>query len=152
MISLRYRQSQDNHTLFIKHSLDGKFTLLLIYVDNMIVIGNDEIEKLTLKEKLAIQFKMKKLEKKYLLKIEYVLNLLKETRKLRYKTLGIPIEQNHRIGCEESSTIENSQYQILVGKLIYLSHTRPNIVYVVSVVPPVFEGKSRKMTVAQKRR
>ncbi|RDX71604.1 hypothetical protein CR513_49032, partial [Mucuna pruriens] len=48
-----YRQSQGVHTLFIKHSLDGKLILLLVYVDNMIVIGDNEIEKLTLKEKLA---------------------------------------------------------------------------------------------------
>ncbi|RDX62922.1 hypothetical protein CR513_58697, partial [Mucuna pruriens] len=37
-------KSQDNHTLFIKHSPDDKLTLLLVYVDDMIVIGDDEIE------------------------------------------------------------------------------------------------------------
>ncbi|RDY02430.1 hypothetical protein CR513_14110, partial [Mucuna pruriens] len=81
------------------------------------------IEKLTLKEKLATQFEMKELGKlKYFLEIEvayskqdifisqikYVLDLLKEIGKLGYKTLGVPIEQNHRIGCEESPTIEKS--------------------------------------------
>ncbi|RDX83657.1 hypothetical protein CR513_35392, partial [Mucuna pruriens] len=149
MISLGYKQSQGDHTLFIKHSLDGKLTLLLVYVDDMIVTSDDEIEKLNLKEKLATQFEMKKLGKlKYFLGIEvayskqgifisrrkYVFNLLKETGKLGYKTLRVPIEQNHRIGSEESPIIEKSQYQRLVGKLIYLSHTRPDIAYVVSVV------------------
>lgn len=38
------------------------------------------------------------------------------------------------MGCEESAPVEKAQYQILVGKLIYLSHTRPNIAYAVSVV------------------
>ncbi|RDX61249.1 hypothetical protein CR513_60537, partial [Mucuna pruriens] len=37
MISLGYRQSQGDHTLFIKHSPNGKLTLLLVYVDDMIV-------------------------------------------------------------------------------------------------------------------
>ncbi|RDX63022.1 Copia protein, partial [Mucuna pruriens] len=64
---------------------------------------------------------------------KYVLDLLKETGKLGCKTSGVPIEYNHRIGCEESPTIEKSQYQILVRKLIYLSHIRPDIGYVVSV-------------------
>ncbi|RDX83609.1 Copia protein, partial [Mucuna pruriens] len=50
------------------------------------------------------------------------------------KILGVPIEQNHRIECEESLTIETSQYQRLLRKLIYLSYTRPDIAYVVSVV------------------
>ncbi|RDX77849.1 hypothetical protein CR513_41959, partial [Mucuna pruriens] len=53
MIFLGYKQCQGDHILFIKHSSDGKLTLLLVYVDNMIVTGHDEIEKLTLKEKLA---------------------------------------------------------------------------------------------------
>ncbi|RDX67605.1 hypothetical protein CR513_53499, partial [Mucuna pruriens] len=141
MISLGYRQSQGDHTLFIKHSPNGKLTLLLVYVDDMIVIGDDEIEKLNLKEKLIPQFEMKELGKlKYFLGIEvayfkkYVLDLLKETRKLGWKISRVPIEQNHRIGCEESPIIEKFQYQRLVGKSIYLSHTMPDIAYVVSVV------------------
>ncbi|RDX96275.1 hypothetical protein CR513_21091, partial [Mucuna pruriens] len=119
MISLGYRQSQGDHTLFIKHSRDGKLSLLLVYVDDMIVTGDDEIEKLTRREKLATQFEMKELGKKH------VLDLLKEIEKLGCKTLGVPIEQNYKIGCEESPTIEKFQYQRLVGKLIYLSHTKP---------------------------
>jgi len=52
MISLGHRQSQGDHTLFIEHSLEGKLTLLLVYMDDMIVIGDDEQEKQILKEKL----------------------------------------------------------------------------------------------------
>ncbi|RDX94265.1 putative mitochondrial protein, partial [Mucuna pruriens] len=103
----------------------------------MIVIGDDEIEKLTLEEKLTIQFEMKELGKlKYFIGIEvtnFKQELLKEREKLRCKISRVPIEQNHKIGCEESSTIEKSQYHILVGKLIYLSSTRPNISYVICV-------------------
>nr|KYP52093.1 hypothetical protein KK1_026003 [Cajanus cajan] len=143
MVSLGYRQSQGDHALFIKHSSTGKLTLLLVYVDDMIIAGDDETKKLT------AQFEMKDLGKlKYFLGIEvvyskyeifisqrkYVLDLLKETRKLGCRTSTVPIEQNHRIGSEESSLVEKTQYQRLVGKLIYLSHTRPDIAYAVSVV------------------
>ncbi|RDX83952.1 hypothetical protein CR513_35075, partial [Mucuna pruriens] len=44
MISLGYKQSQGDHTLFIKHSLDGKLTFFLVYVDDMIITCDDEIE------------------------------------------------------------------------------------------------------------
>ncbi|RDY05092.1 hypothetical protein CR513_11104, partial [Mucuna pruriens] len=43
-------KSQGDHTLFIKYSLIGKLTLLLVYVNDMIVTGDEEIEKLSLKE------------------------------------------------------------------------------------------------------
>ena len=35
-----FSQSSSDHTLFFKHK-KGKVTMLLIYVDNMIIIGND---------------------------------------------------------------------------------------------------------------
>ena len=41
MKNMGYRQSQENHTLFIKHSNSRGVTALLVYVDNIIMIGND---------------------------------------------------------------------------------------------------------------
>nr|KYP44461.1 Retrovirus-related Pol polyprotein from transposon TNT 1-94 [Cajanus cajan] len=123
MISLGFKQTQGNHTLFIKHSPNGKLTILLVYVNDMILAGDDEEEKLTLKKKLATKFEMKDLRRlKYFLGIEiayskkgifisqrkYVLDFLKETGKLRCKTLGVPIEQNHKIRSEESPQVENT--------------------------------------------
>ena len=103
-----------------------------------------------MRERLAAQFEMKDLgELKYFLGIEvaysrqgifisqrkYILDFLKETGKLGCKPTGVPIEQNHRIGNDEGNPkVEKTQYQRLVGKLIYLSHTRPDIAYAVSVV------------------
>ena len=40
-----YKQSQGDHALFIKHSAVGGVTALLVYVDDIIVTGNDEREK-----------------------------------------------------------------------------------------------------------
>jgi hypothetical protein len=44
-----YKQSQGDHTLFIKYSVVGGVTTLLLYVDDVIVTGNDEGEKHKLK-------------------------------------------------------------------------------------------------------
>ncbi|RDY12185.1 Copia protein, partial [Mucuna pruriens] len=73
---------------------------------------------------------------------KYVLDLLKETGKLECKTSWVPIEYNHRIECEESPIIEKSQYQRSMGKLIYLSHTRPDIAYVVNYAGLVVDRRS----------
>ena len=66
---------------------------------------------------------------------KYVLDLLLKVGLLESKPADTPIVQNH--GLKEFSdqvSTTKGRYQRLVGKLIYLSHTRPNIAYVVSVV------------------
>lgn len=42
MIGLGFKQSQGYHTLFITHSETGGVTILLVYVDDIIVTSNDE--------------------------------------------------------------------------------------------------------------
>ena len=43
MKTFGYRQSNSDHTLFIKHN-QGKITALIVYVDDMIVTGDDPKE------------------------------------------------------------------------------------------------------------
>jgi hypothetical protein len=51
------------------------------------------------------------------------------------KPIDTPIIQNHKLGEYQDHVPANKKrYQRLVGKLIYLSHTRPDIAYAVSVV------------------
>jgi len=41
MVFLGYKQHQEDHTLFIKHSITCKLTILLVYVDDMIITRYD---------------------------------------------------------------------------------------------------------------
>ncbi|RDY01367.1 putative mitochondrial protein, partial [Mucuna pruriens] len=153
--------SHGDHTFFIKHFCDDKLTLLLVSMEDMIVIGNDETKKKVLREKLRILFEMKELRKlKYFLGLEVAYS---RQGHLGCKTFRVPIEHNYKIGSEEKRlTAEMSQYQKLqlVGKLIYLSHTRQDIAYVLSVISQfmndpqreTLESKSRKRIITQKRR
>ncbi|KAL5825490.1 hypothetical protein ACOSQ3_021553 [Xanthoceras sorbifolium] len=71
----------------------------------------------------------------YLSQKKYVTDLLKETGQLGCKPATVPIEQNHRLGdAVDDVRVNRERYQRLVGRLIYLSHTRPDIAYAVSVV------------------
>ena len=66
---------------------------------------------------------------------KYILDLLQETGMLGCKPSETPIEQNHKLGeATEDAMVDKGRYQRLVGKLIYLSYTRPDIAYAVSVV------------------
>ncbi|KAL5829710.1 hypothetical protein ACOSQ3_019178 [Xanthoceras sorbifolium] len=67
-----YQQSNSDHTLFFKHKGD-KITILIVYVDDMIVIGNDDMEMTNLQRHLATECEMKDLGVlKYFLGIEVV--------------------------------------------------------------------------------
>ena len=41
MKALGYKQSQDDYTLFVKHSTSGWVTALLVYVDDIVVTRDD---------------------------------------------------------------------------------------------------------------
>ena len=57
----RYSQAQTDHTMFIKHSRDGKVTIFLVYVDDIILTGDDENEMNQLKTCLVVEFEIKDL-------------------------------------------------------------------------------------------
>ena len=71
--------------------------------------------------------------------IKYMLDLLKENGMIGCKPMNTPIDPNHKLGFNldfnlERSLIDKGRYYRLVGKLIYLLHTKPVIAYTVSVV------------------
>ena len=51
------------------------------------------------------------------------------------KPIVTPIEQNHKLSeALGEKKVDRKMYQRLVGRLIYLAHTRPNIAYSTSVI------------------
>ena len=71
----------------------------------------------------------------FLYQRKYILDLLAEVGLLECKPADIPIVQNHKLGeYVDQVPADKQRYQRLMGKLIYLSHTRPDIAYAVSVV------------------
>ena len=149
MAKYGFKQSQSDHTLFLKKR-DGRMTCLIIYVDDMIITGDDTKEIERLKGSLFQEFEMKDLGSlKYFLGIEvlrseggiflrqkkYTLDILAETGLLDCKPADTPIVVNHGLQISEGAELANQgKYQRLVGKLIYLSHTRPDIAYAVGIV------------------
>lgn len=51
-----------------------------------------------------------------------------------------PIDQNNKVTAESGEPIDKEKYQRLVGRLIYLCHTRPDISYALSVVSRYMHG------------
>ena len=154
-----FQQSNLDHTLFLKRQ-QGKVTALIIYVDDMIITGDDKEEILKLQKQLGAEFEMKNLGGlKYFLGIEvssssqgiflsqrkYVLDLLSEVGLVDCKPVDTPMVQNHNLGEYPDQVPTNKErYQRLVGKLIYLSHTRPDIAYGVSIVSQFMHNPSEE--------
>ena len=66
---------------------------------------------------------------------KYILDLLAEVGLLECKPTNTPIIQNHKLGeYFDQVPVDKLRYQRLVGKLIYLSHTCPDIAYAMNVV------------------
>ncbi|GJQ90773.1 ribonuclease H-like domain-containing protein [Tanacetum coccineum] len=140
-------QSINDHSLFTK-TKDNKFISLLIYVDDIAVTGNcvNKIDKF--KVFLKSKFKIKDLGPlKYFLGIEvirsdkdscltqrkYCLELLKDYGLLGCKPVSTPMVPNSVLSYEptdDDPLLDNiTGYQKLLSKLIYLTHTRPDIAY-----------------------
>lgn len=67
--------------------------------------------------------------------MKYTLDLFKEIGMTGCKLAETPKDPSHRLGVKlKGVPIDKERYQWLVGRLIYLSHTQPDIVYVVSIV------------------
>ncbi|XP_022863960.1 uncharacterized protein LOC111383990 [Olea europaea var. sylvestris] len=123
-------------------------TIFIVYVDDIVVTGDNIVEIERLKKSLAAEFEVKDLgQMRYFLGMEvagskkginvsqwkYVLDLLTETGMLGCKSSDTQMEVGRKDEITGKS-VEIDRYQRLVGKLIYLSHTRPDTAFAVSVI------------------
>jgi Reverse transcriptase (RNA-dependent DNA polymerase) len=135
-------------SLFTKHNSNG-IIVVLVYVDDLIITGDNQMKINCVKKDLKQKFDIKDLGKlKYFLGIEiahslkglfisqrkYTLDLLKETEKLGCKPVSTPIDPNIKLNTEDNEPLEDvHHFQRLVGKLIY-SVTRPDMSFVMSQI------------------
>lgn len=153
-----FQQSRHDYALFTR--TEGMSSIyLMIYVDDILIMGNDEAAIGDFKKYLHAIFHIKDLgAPKYFLGIEiacyeqgislsqrkFILEIISETGLSGCKLAVIPIEQNTKlttadydkgISQEDDFVLEDpSSYQRLVGKLIHLTMTRPDISYAVQTL------------------
>ncbi|GJZ28844.1 ribonuclease H-like domain-containing protein [Tanacetum coccineum] len=150
LIETGFKQSGNDHSLYTKES-GGNFVALLVYDDDIVLTGNNIDEINYVKIFLSSKFNIKDLsELKYFLGIEvlksdkgglclsqrkYCLELLYDYGLLTCKHVSTPLPENIVLAHKEikgDKFLKNvTSYQRLVGKLIYLTHTRANISYFV---------------------
>ena len=143
-------QSAADHSIFYHHSSTGKCIYLIVYVDDIVITGSDQDGIQKLKQHIFSHFQTKDLRKlKYFLGIEvaqsnsgvvisqrkYTLDILTDTSMLDCKPVDTPMDPNVKLVPSQGELLRDpGRYRRLVGKLNYLTITRLDISFPVSVV------------------
>jgi hypothetical protein len=129
---------------------DHGIVIIVIYVDDLIITRNSDVDIFDLKKLLKQKFEMKDLGKLHyffgieviqslkgiwLLQRQYALNNLSEYGMTRCIPISIPLEQNVKLSADERDLVEDTtMYRCIVGSLIYMTIIRPDLSYAVGVV------------------
>ncbi|XP_028089911.1 receptor-like protein 18 [Camellia sinensis] len=143
-----FTSSPYDSALFIRTTAQGT-TLLFLYVDDMIITGDDEAGILHLKQFLSQHFEMKDLGTfNYFLGLEishdssgyflsqakYASDFLARVALTDCKTASTPINPQTRLTpLDGTLLLDATLCWQLVGSLIYLTVTRPNLSYAVHI-------------------
>lgn len=142
-----FKRSSADSSMFVRSGSLGKL-VVLVYIDDLIITGDNEDEINTLKKSLQSKFAIKDLGVlKYFLGIEmatsskglflnqrkYLMDLLEEAEMMDSKPCATPLNSKLKLEWEGDQLSNVVEYQKLVGKLIYLTITQPDITFVVSL-------------------
>ncbi|XP_060959079.1 uncharacterized mitochondrial protein AtMg00810-like [Cannabis sativa] len=144
-----FQQSQADYTLFTKGS-GPNFIALLVYVDDIIIAGPNKNLLHQLQDSLNHRFKLKALGPlKYFLGFEiarssegiflsqrkYTLQLLTNTGFAGSKPAKTPMDPKTKLDDIAGTTLDDpSAYRQLIGCLLYLTLSRPDITYAVNTL------------------
>ena len=149
LLQSSFTQSKSDYSLFYRINTTS-ITLILIYVDDLLICGNNLADIDSLKTMLSSVFHMKDLRPvRYFLGIEidrtsagfflsqkkYTSDILKEFGMSHSKPLQLPMDSHTKLTPDKGAPLTDPRsYQKLVGKLIYLTITRPDIAYSVHIL------------------
>nr|XP_016500883.1 PREDICTED: uncharacterized protein LOC107819297 [Nicotiana tabacum] len=144
MLSRGYISSKNDYSLFTKSS-NSSLTVLVVYVNDILLAGDDVAELDNLQYFLDSQFKIKYLGSvHYFLGLEVTKNsqgylvsqqkfasdLLDEFNCMHFTPVVTPLESSIKLTFDMGQPLTDpSFYRILVGKLNFLQYTRPDIAF-----------------------
>jgi hypothetical protein len=149
LVTSGFQTSNANFSLHVKKT-DHGIVVIVIYVDDLIITRDSDEDIFDLKKLLKQKFEMKDLgELRYFLGIEviqspkgiwllqrqYALNKLSGYGMTGCKPISTPLEQNVKLSADEGNLVEDTtMYICIVGSLIYMTITRPDLSYAIGKV------------------
>jgi len=147
--SIGFIQSAFDHSLFSKKTASS-FTVLLVYVDDILLAGKDHEHINEVKQILNSSFKIKDIgqlsfflgfevsrtkEGIHMNQRKYALDILANRGMLAAKPCFTPMVKDIKLMFEQNDPIqEEESYRRIVGRLLYLTNTRPNIKFSVHLL------------------
>ncbi|XP_057997178.1 uncharacterized mitochondrial protein AtMg00810-like [Hevea brasiliensis] len=142
--SFGFHQSAFDHCLFTIGS-GNDFLALLVYADDLLITGANEERIIAVKQFMDKQFTIKDLGYvKYFMGLEFarsekgmflnqrkcILDILQDAGLQNAKIATYPLPKGLKLGNEVGELLQNpDKYRWLVGRLLYLGLTRPDISY-----------------------
>ncbi|KAL9235087.1 hypothetical protein vseg_009883 [Gypsophila vaccaria] len=161
-----FERCPSEHTLFTK-STGGKVLIVSLYVDDLIFTGNDRNMCDEFKRSMMAEFDMSDLGKmKYFLGIEvkqypngificqrkYARDVLTRFGMEHSNAVKNPIVPGTKLSKDESGArVDDTRFKQVVGCLMYLTVTRPDLAYVVSLISRFVSSPTMAHWLAAKR-
>lgn len=146
---MNYVQSKADYSLF-SFTKGNNITVILVYVDDILISGDSDSDMTELKRVLSQHFHMRDMgAPRYFLGLEidrsssgffvsqrkYTTDLLKEYGMSKVTPLKLSMDVHLKLTPQKGDLLADpTPYQRLVGKLIYLTITRPDIAFSVHIL------------------
>lgn len=164
--SLRFIKSPSEATLYVKKS-DTNLIIVSVYVDDMLVTGSNEKLVDEFKAEMFKAFEMTDLglltyflgmEVKqgdngvFICQKKFAKEILKKFHMEDCKDISTPMNQKEKFSKEDGAEkVDEMLYRSLIGCLMYLTATRPDIMFVVSLLSRFMNCASEVHFIAAKR-
>lgn len=169
MTAQEYHRTTADHCVYVKKFSEGDFIILLLYVDDMLIVGRDSMKIEKLKQELGKSFAMKDLGpvkqilgmkitrdrqngKLWLSQEKYIEKVLDRFNMSKAKEISTPLAGHFKLNInqcplseKEKAEMKSVPYASAVGSLMYaMVCTRPDIAHAVSVVSRYLTNPGRE--------
>ncbi|KAK6164186.1 hypothetical protein DH2020_001050 [Rehmannia glutinosa] len=162
-----YNRTSSDHCVFFKKFSDNDFIILLLYVDDMLIIGHDASKIEKLKKELGKSFAMKDLgpakqilglqvkqlkDGTFISQTKYTRDLIKKFGMEEKSSVKIPMNTSVKMDMDaDGKVVDETRYRALIGSLLYLTASMPDITFAVGVCARFqFAPKESHMTGAKR--
>lgn len=166
LMSLGYARSANEHTLYVRRK-ENECTIISLYVDDLLIMGSSSNQLIDFKSTMHKEFEMTDLgEMSYFLGMEihqshhgifvnqkrYTTQILHKYNMDKCKPVDTPLAVNLKLSKDDGAEkVDETMYRSIIGCLLYLTATRPDLMFAASVLSRFMSNPSEIHLKAAKR-